>query len=323
MDYFRFPPEVYSITIPVRILFAITPLAVSTYIHWFCVVKTTRSYLSLNLFIYFSIGLIHILIFAFANTHLESHFSELGIVILIFFGCLMLMLPIVPTAFVSALLLLAMFIVNVLAETDTMELLFRITIYALLMGMCLIVNISLHKLLIDNHKIIQQFYGDSITDRLTGLKNRRYFVKQTISLINKAKAEKKKVALVIIDVDNFKEMNDKHGHAYGDNCLFKLGEILRSVCSREYDFPCRLSGDEFAIVMYDVNQADIDKVCRDILTDIQIYDIAVSIGSVSTKVAEDSSSMLIKDKMFEAADRALYRAKDNGRNTFFSATDLL
>jgi diguanylate cyclase len=323
IDYFRFPPETYKITIPLKILFVILPLIVSMYLHWFRDVKSIRAHMKLHLFIYFNVGLLHIMIFAFAKTLLDSHFSELGFVLLILFGCLMMMLPVAPTLIVSAVLLFTMFVVNALSDQNMMELVFRMTIYSLLMCLCLIVNISLHRLLIANHKIIQQLYGDSITDRLTGLKNRRYFVQQTIDLIEKAKAEKKKISLLVIDIDNFKEMNDKHGHSYGDDRLTNLGEILRSVCIREHDFPCRLSGDEFAIVMYDAEQADVSKVCQDLLTDIQLYDMAVSIGTVSTKVDELTSDSLLKDKLFEEADKALYKAKDSGRNTYYSAPDLI
>jgi diguanylate cyclase (GGDEF)-like protein len=323
MDFFRFPPNIYEITIPLRVTLVILPLIFSVYLHWFLPVTKMRSHLWLNLFIYLNVGLMHIFIFIMANTTLGSHFSDLGFILLIFFGCLMMVLPVIPTAIVNVVLLTIMFVVNTIYGSSMSEIIFRIAVYALIMTMCLIVNGSAQRLLTANFKMIRQFYDDSITDRLTNLRNSRFFIKQTLNLINKAKAEHKKVSLLLIDIDNFKEMNDKHGHAYGDHCLSNLGEILRSVCSREYDFPCRLAGDEFAIVMYDAEQVDINKVCQDLLTDIQLYDMAVSIGTATTIVEDTQPSMLIKDKLFDAADKALYKAKDNGRNTFYSAIDLV
>lgn len=59
------------------------------------------------------------------------------------------------------------------------------------------------------------------------------------------------------------------------------------MCNRKYDFPCRLAGDEFTIVMYDATQEDIKKVCQDILTDVQLHDVEVSIGTATTFITDD------------------------------------
>lgn len=322
MDFNRFPVDVYSITVPLRLLVVVFPLVCATYVHWVRPISSTRSYLELNLFVYLSTGLVHIMIFAFASTNVDVKFSELGFVLLVLFGCMMIMMPLIPTAIISVVLLTAMAIVNSLTNLPINEIVFQLVVYAMVMCICLVVNASFHKVLSANYQMIQQFYGDSITDRLTGLKNSRYFVKQTLELINKAKSQHKEISLIIIDIDNFKEMNDKHGHAYGDDCLSNLGGILRQVCKREHDFPCRLAGDEFVIVMFDAKQIEINKVCQDILTDIQLFDLEVSIGSATTNIDETMPPSVIKDKLFERADRALYKAKDNGRNNYFSAADM-
>lgn len=319
MDLLRFPVELYTITIPLRLLFVLLPLALSVYVHWTKPILYTRSYSSLNLFVYFNAGLFHILIFAYAKFTGDFAFPELGFILVILFGCLMTALPIVPTAAVSGVLLVIMYIINSLLGSTTLELGFHAAVYAAVMVMCLIISASLQRVLTDNHNMIRQFYDDSITDRLTGLKNSRYFIKQTLSLINQAKTESKEVSLIIIDIDNFKEMNDNFGHAFGDSCLAKLGDILRSVCKRPLDFPCRFAGDEFMVVMYDATEVETKKVCQDILTDIQLYNIEVSIGSATSRIDKTEPSMLIKDRLFEMADKALYKAKENGRNNFYSA----
>jgi diguanylate cyclase len=321
MDFFRFAVEIYSVTVPVRMVFVIAPLMFATYVHWFKSISAVQTYLSVSLFVYLSAGLVHILIFSFSQVNADTQFSELGFVVLILFGCMMTMLPIIPTAIVSVVLLIIMVIANSLTNMTAQEIVFQAVVYATIICTCLVVNGSLQRVLTSNYHMIQQFYGDSITDRLTGLKNSRFFVKQILTLINKAKAAHKEVALVIIDIDNFKEMNDKHGHSYGDDCLSNLGGILRQVCTRKYDFPCRLAGDEFTIVMYDAKQSEVNKVCQDILTDIQLFDVEVSIGSAITAIDKDTPPTVIKDALFEKADKALYKAKDNGRNNYFSAVD--
>ncbi|WP_157825582.1 GGDEF domain-containing protein [Glaciecola sp. 33A] len=323
MDLFRFPPEIFMTTIPVRFLFVIIPLTIAVFVHWTKPILRTRDYLGLNLTVYLNAGVVHIFVFALVRANIDTQYSELGFVLLILFGCLMAALPLVPTAIVSTLLLIIMFLVNSQGNGIALEVGFQVAVYASVIVMCLIINASLKRLLTDNYNVIQQFYGDSITDGLTGLKNNRYFVKQTLLLIQQAKTANKEVSLVIIDIDNFKDINDKYGHAYGDDCLSNLGIILGSVCNRKYDFPCRLAGDEFTIVMYDATQEDIKKVCQDILTDIQLHDVEVSIGTATTLITDDMPAIAIKDILFEQADRALYRAKDNGRNMFFSAADLV
>jgi diguanylate cyclase len=323
MDLVRFPPAVYTTTIPVRVLLVIIPLSIAAFVHWVKPISRTRAYLGLNLAIYLNAGLVHIFVFALARANIDIQYSELGFILLILFGCLMAALPLVPTALVSLLLLIIMFLVNSLGGGVTLEVGFQIVVYASVVLMCLIMSASLRRILTNNYNVIQQFYGDSITDGLTGLKNNRFFVKQTLHLIQQAKTENKEVSLAIIDIDNFKEINDKYGHAYGDDCLSNLGTILTEVCNRQYDFPCRLAGDEFTIVMYDATQEEIDKICQDILTDIQLHDVEVSIGTATTMIDADIPAIIIKDKLFEQADRALYKAKANGRNMFYSAADLV
>lgn len=69
--------------------------------------------------------------------------------------------------------------------------------------------------------------------------------------------------------------------------------------------------------MYDAKHQEVMKVCQDILTDIQLYDVEVSIGNATSKSDKSMPAMVIKNKLFELADKALYKAKENGRNVFF------
>ncbi len=322
MDYFRFPVDLYSISIPVRVLFVLIPICVGVYVHWSKPISSTRAFIYLNSTIYLFVGLVNIFVYALESVGSVSGFSELGFVLIILFGCLMVSLPIFQAAIISFALIVIKFFAMTLVEGFDIGHIFQMGVYIFVSALCLIVHASIQRLLTDNYNMIQQFYGDSITDRLTGLKNNRYFVKQTLHLIQQGKAENKEVSLVIIDIDNFKEINDKYGHAYGDDCLSKLGKTLRSVCRREHDFPCRFAGDEFTIVRYDASKQEVMKVCQDILTDIQLYDVEVSIGNATSKIEKSMPAMVIKNKLFEQADKALYKAKENGRNMVYSAADL-
>jgi diguanylate cyclase (GGDEF)-like protein len=321
IDYYRFEPNVHQITIVVRTIFVVIPLALLAFLFWTKEIKSTRAYLGLSLYAYFSAGVVHVFVFSLARTY-DINLSELGFVLLILFGCLMTTMPIKPAASVSAVLISVIMVVYPMVGWTYAEVIFQCFIYACIMAMCLLINQNIVGQLAENYKMIHQLYGDSITDRLTGLKNSRYFGKQLLSLIDKARAEFKEVSLIVIDVDNFKEINDRFGHAYGDDCLINLAEVLVMRCDGEQNYAVRLSGDEFAIVMYDAKPEELTQACRDILTDIQLIDLEVSIGTSVSLIEEGEDSLEIKEKLFKDADAAMYQAKRKGRNTFVSAPSL-
>jgi diguanylate cyclase (GGDEF)-like protein len=321
MDYYRFEPSVHQITILVRIVFVLIPLAVLVFLFWSSEIKSRRTYLGLSLYAYFSAGVVHIFVFSLARTY-DVNLSELGFVLLILFGCLMTTMPIKPTAIISAALLAIIMLVYPMVGWSYPEVIFQCFIYACIMAMCLLINKSIIGQLAENYQMIHQLYGDSITDRLTGLKNSRYFGKQLLLLIDKARIEFKEVSLIVVDVDNFKDINDRFGHAYGDDCLINLAEVLVRRCDGDQNYAVRLSGDEFAIVMYDAKPEELTQACRDILTDIQLIDLEVSIGTSMSQIEEGENSVEIKEKLFKDADAAMYQAKRKGRNTFVSAPSL-
>lgn len=321
MDYYRFEPSVHQITILVRSIFVIIPLAVLVYFFWSKEFKSRSTYLGLSLYVYLGAGVVHIFVFALARTY-DVNFSELGFVLLILIGCLMTTMPIKPTAIISAILLAIIMLVYPIVGWTYPAVIFQCFIYACIMAMCLLINKSIVGQLAENYKMIHELYGDSITDRLTGLKNSRYFGKQLLLLIDKARTEFKEVSLIVVDVDNFKDINDRFGHAYGDDCLINLAEVLVKRCDGVHNYAVRLSGDEFAIVMYDAKPEELTQACRDILTDIQLIDLEVSIGTSVSMIEEGENSVEIKDRLFKDADAAMYQAKRRGRNTFVTAPSL-
>lgn len=321
IDYYRFEPSFYQITILVRTVFVLIPLTVLVFLFWTKEIKSRRAYLGLSLYVYLGAGLVHIFVFSLARSY-DVNLSELGFVLLILFGCLMTTMPVKPTVIVSAILLAIIMLVYPMVGWSYSEVIFQCFIYACIMAMCLLINSSIISQLAENYQIIHQLYGDSITDRLTGLKNSRYFGKQLLSLIDKARVENKEVSLIIVDVDNFKDINDRFGHAYGDDCLINLAEVLVQRCNSAHSYAVRLSGDEFAIVMYDARPEELTQACRDILTDIQLIDLEVSIGTSVSAINENENAVEIKEQLFKDADAAMYQAKRRGRNTFVTAPSL-
>jgi len=90
----------------------------------------------------------------------------------------------------------------------------------------------------------------AFTDALTGVWNRRYFDKFLPSMMNHARARRHELSLLLFDIDNFKQFNDRFGHAAGDDILREVAKLLRSVV-RPCDRVCRIGGDEFAVVFYE------------------------------------------------------------------------
>ena len=156
-----------------------------------------------------------------------------------------------------------------------------------------------------------------IRDPLTGLFNRRVFQEELKIAVARADRKEQAISILIIDIDNFKRVNDTYGHAAGDLVLEKLGKLLHQQ-TRKYDLAARLGGEEFLILMNEANLETGTKRAEEIRSLIENMEsefegnsihITVSIG-----VAEyPSSSKSIRDVM-RKADQALYRAKFKGRN---------
>ena len=168
-------------------------------------------------------------------------------------------------------------------------------------------------------------------DPLSGLLNRRGFdsalAAQIAAIRSNGEDLTKPLTLVIVDIDHFKNVNDTHGHLFGDKVIQGVGKILDGAIMRK-DFVSRFGGEEFAIILPDTNEAGGIAVAERVRQAVSqsrirrakssevVTNITVSAG-VSTFVAGDSAASLI-----ERADQALYRAKNGGRNRVVGAADL-
>ncbi|GAV25381.1 GGDEF domain-containing protein [Carboxydothermus islandicus] len=146
------------------------------------------------------------------------------------------------------------------------------------------------------------------TDALTGLFNRNYFNK----MLNKIKT-KGPISLLLIDLDNFKNINDLYGHLAGDAVLQKVAEILKNV-TRKVDIIVRWGGDEFAVVLWETEEQEALNIAQRIKTRIEDYDFAFGQSRVKISVSIGIASMKEdvlndKDQLFKTADEALYLAK--------------
>ncbi len=156
----------------------------------------------------------------------------------------------------------------------------------------------------------------ALKDALTGLANRRAFDVQLDKMIQLYKGQKSPFLLAFMDIDNFKAVNDTHGHGVGDAALkFVAGSIERHI--RETDMATRLGGDEFAIIFKDTDDTELAVQRLDcIIDEIKALDTmdgyAINIGA-SAGLASCSMGGAEGSDLMELADKALYRAKEKGK----------
>jgi diguanylate cyclase (GGDEF)-like protein/PAS domain S-box-containing protein len=157
------------------------------------------------------------------------------------------------------------------------------------------------------------------TDTLTGLPNRRHFESALLDAANSIPRPGRGTALLYLDIDHFKQINDRHGHAVGDAVLVEFSRRL-GASVRSADLVSRLAGDEFTVLLHDVGgEADLELVARKILASMQAPFV---LGSCTLQVGTSIGAALADGhgpaatRLLDTADRALYEAKKAGRNTF-------
>lgn len=159
----------------------------------------------------------------------------------------------------------------------------------------------------------------AITDALTSLYNRRYMETHLSALVEQAAQRGKPIAVLILDIDFFKAINDGHGHDAGDDVLREFSMRIRKSI-RNIDLACRYGGEEFVIVMPETDIAVASMVAERIRRRIATepfpiqqgsknLEVTISIGIAALNGAEDNAAAMLK-----RADTALYRAKRDGRN---------
>ena len=155
----------------------------------------------------------------------------------------------------------------------------------------------------------------AITDKLTGLYNRRYFDYFLDLELKRSSRENSSLALLMIDVDNFKQINDTLGHLFGDKILNKLGDLIKSNI-RETDLAARYGGEEFSIVMSNTSFDEAEEIAERIRKSVETYRFNEneSVTTVSIGIALHPFDAKSVQELLDRADSALYRAKRNGKN---------
>lgn len=170
----------------------------------------------------------------------------------------------------------------------------------------------------------EQLLHLSTTDALTQLRNRHYFDDAFNKEFSRAFRERTPIAILLLDIDHFKQLNDNYGHQFGDACLRQVGQWIKNIVKRPSDVAARYGGEEFIVLLSNTDLHGAVQVANKIhaaflkspvVASGQSAKITVSIGAVSVVPDENSSY----ESIVKAADELLYKAKENGRNQVMSA----
>ena len=176
-------------------------------------------------------------------------------------------------------------------------------------------------------KLYEKSHHQSLTDELTGLNNRRHLYANYPSFIYLAKRQKVPICVMLIDVDDFKKINDNYGHQKGDEVLKHIADVMQNFI-RKSDITIRFGGDEFLLFMYDSNVRTAMVVAESIREEIKgikfkddkggFFQISISIGITSRQPSEEFNDDTDLDAYLEdiikQADIALYHAKYDQEN---------
>jgi diguanylate cyclase (GGDEF)-like protein len=159
------------------------------------------------------------------------------------------------------------------------------------------------------------FQADAMRDQLTGLGNRRHLDHRLPMLLEVAKGQSLPLTVALIDLDHFKQINDRFGHAVGDKVLIAMAQQLREN-TRASDVLARIGGEEFLVVFADMPLPKALEVCERLRARVERHDwdalasglrVTLSVGLAHAPPYEIAT-------LFDSADRAMYRAKHGGRN---------
>lgn len=164
---------------------------------------------------------------------------------------------------------------------------------------------------------------DSITDSMTQLYNRKYFDTIFDNLPFISNANKWKSAFIMVDIDFFKQYNDTYGHDMGDVTLKAVANELKNYFNREYEYVFRLGGEEFGVVLFDINEDILEQCLKETTERIVnlgiehkqskvLNVVSISIGAI----IYEPNSYVSANKLYKIADENLYKSKQNGRNQY-------
>ena len=189
----------------------------------------------------------------------------------------------------------------------------------------LFIGMSDHlSIVLENARFVEETKIKSITDGLTGLYNKRFFIDTLNSELDKASRYKRELSVFMLDIDNFKHYNDTNGHPEGDELLKELSLLIRNDV-RSIDIPCRYGGEEFVVILPETTKKGAAIIAERLLSSVREhyfpYQESQPLGFISVSIGlatypHDGTEM---DPLVKKMDETLYKAKHAGKNRLMTA----
>jgi len=171
--------------------------------------------------------------------------------------------------------------------------------------------------------LVDKYKSDSITDGLTGLYNRKYFETILDETIIISKENNWSNAFVMMDIDFFKQFNDTYGHDAGDVALKTVSHVLDMIFNKEYDYAFRLGGEEFGIIIFNIERSTLEERLKKFQKTIASQKIKHEASktsfltlSMGVVLIDKNIYSLSKTDIYKLADKKLYQSKENGRDQY-------
>lgn len=169
--------------------------------------------------------------------------------------------------------------------------------------------------------VVDEIMRNTMLDELTGLYNRRFYTRVLENEIKRAKRHAMPLTLLLLDIDNFKNINDDFGHDTGDQVMQRIGTLLKDSLRTE-DYPCRIGGEEFAVILPHTDTEHARIVAERFRHSIEGAVMPGRSVTISGGIATYPSDATDPVAIYRKADKALYLAKESGKNRIELAVNL-
>ncbi len=182
----------------------------------------------------------------------------------------------------------------------------------------LYVNPVLHNPKLVEISTFEDMIRSSFQDALTGLYNRRYLDRSLLQEVHRAERYGHSVAVLVVDIDDFKYYNDNFGHAEGDEVMRTIGALMLATF-REEDVPCRYGGEEFVVILPETDSEQALRTAARFMEAVRSSKFTHGKVTISGGIAHYPRHGRQPGEVFLAADQALYRAKSDGKDRIYAA----